>query len=205
MFWPNRFDNASDTNLDRLAAMTKGSTVAANAASNTPTTARACPAADSAEAAAALNHPAYGAAAAAIATEDGPCQIPPTSPEVTDPKAAAAEPSSAASSSQAAAAANRGPGPAPVYISRELISGGITTKLMPPALSRAFPTSLSTGDQGVAPAPPRPPSPPNPGSVPELGWPACPLPPAPPSLAPLLPPLPPSPPSPPSPPRPVAL
>ncbi len=36
------------------------------------------------------NHPAYGAAAAAIATEDGPCQIPPTSPEVTDPKAAAA-------------------------------------------------------------------------------------------------------------------
>ncbi|CKN95287.1 Uncharacterised protein [Mycobacterium tuberculosis] len=116
MFWPNRFDNASDTNLDRLAAMTKGSTVAANAASNTPTTARACPAADSAEAAAALNHPAYGAAAAAIATEDGPCQIPPTSPEVTDPKAAAAEPSSAAAHPRPRPPPTGGPDP-PRYIS----------------------------------------------------------------------------------------
>ncbi|BBX98018.1 hypothetical protein MLAC_33120 [Mycobacterium lacus] len=99
-----------------MAATTSGSTIAANAASNTPTTARACPAADSAEAAATLSHPAYGAAAAAIAAADGPCQDPPTKPEVTDPNETAADPSSAASPSQAVAAANNGPDPAPPYI-----------------------------------------------------------------------------------------
>jgi hypothetical protein len=84
---------------------------------------------DPAEAAAALNHPAYGAAAADIATADAPCHDPPTSPDVIDVNDSAAESSSAASSSQAPAAASKGPPPAPELINAELISGGNTKKL----------------------------------------------------------------------------
>ncbi|CMR41255.1 Uncharacterised protein [Mycobacterium tuberculosis] len=65
MFCPNRFDTANATSRARLAATSAGSTVAANAASKTPTTTRACPATASAAAATEPNHPAYGAAAAA--------------------------------------------------------------------------------------------------------------------------------------------
>ncbi|SOJ52431.1 hypothetical protein MSIMFB_00002 [Mycobacterium simulans] len=126
MFCPKRFDNANDRNTDRFAATNPGSTVADNAASNAAAATLACPAAACAWAAVALSHPAYGAAAAAIATDDAPCHDPPSKPEVTDPNEAAADPSSAARPSHAVAAANNGPGPAPPYISTELISGGNT-------------------------------------------------------------------------------
>jgi hypothetical protein len=109
--------------------MTAGSTVAVSAASNAPTTARACPAADSAEAAAALNHPAYGAAAAAIDAADAPCHGPPANPEVTDVNDAAVDPSSADNPSHATAASSKGPDPAPASINAELTSGGRTRKL----------------------------------------------------------------------------
>ncbi|CAM4463445.1 PE family protein [Mycobacterium basiliense] len=109
-----------------MAATTIGSTVAANAASNTPTSALACPAVASAAAAAAFNQPAYGAAAAAISAAAAPCHDPAAKPAVTDPKEVAADPSSAANPSHAAAAVSKGPDPAPLCSSTELISGGST-------------------------------------------------------------------------------
>ncbi len=110
----------------RLAAITTGSTVAANAASNAPTAARACPATATACVAAEFNHPAYGAAAAAIAAAAAPCHTPAVRPDVTCPNETAADPNSSASPSHAAAAASNGLDPAPEYISTELISGGNT-------------------------------------------------------------------------------
>lgn len=71
-----------------------------------------------------------GAAAAAIADDDAPCHAPPTSPDVTEPKEAAAEANSMANPSQAVAAAAIGSGPAPANISAELISGGSTEKFI---------------------------------------------------------------------------
>ena len=70
---PKKFDRISCTNVLRLAATANGCTVAARAASNTPATALACPAAPDAWAEAALRNPAYGAAAAVIAADAGPC------------------------------------------------------------------------------------------------------------------------------------
>ncbi|ORW98513.1 hypothetical protein AWC27_03800 [Mycobacterium szulgai] len=89
-----------------------GGRVAALAASNTLTTARACPAASAACAADALSQLTYGAAADVIAAAAGPRHAWPTSSEVTEPNEAAAEPSSEASPSQATAASSNGPDPA---------------------------------------------------------------------------------------------
>lgn len=70
------------------------------------------------------------ALALAIADDDAPCHAPPTSPDVTEPKEAAAEANSMANPSQAVAAAAIGSGPAPANISAELISGGSTEKFI---------------------------------------------------------------------------
>jgi hypothetical protein len=70
----------------------------------------------------------YGPAAAFIACADAPCHACPASPEVTDPNDDAAALSSEANPSQAAAASRSGAEPAPLNISRELISGGNTAK-----------------------------------------------------------------------------
>jgi hypothetical protein len=117
----------SAINCARLAAITGGGIVAANAVSYAATAALACNAVCSAWAAAAVIHAAYGAAAAAIAADDGPCQEPIT-PETTPPKDAAVEFNPVAKLSQAAAAASIGPAPGPAYIRAELISGGNSPK-----------------------------------------------------------------------------
>ncbi len=67
-----------------MAATTAGCTVAANADSKALATAWAPAAAPDAWAAAALNHPEYGTAAAVIAAAAGPRQAPPTKFDVTD-------------------------------------------------------------------------------------------------------------------------
>lgn len=67
-------------------------------------------------------------AAAAIAADAGPCQPWPVSPVVTEEYDPAAAPNSDTRPSQAAAAPNNGAEPAPVYISKELISGANTAK-----------------------------------------------------------------------------
>jgi hypothetical protein len=103
--------------------------VAANAASNALATVRACPAAPVAWLAAALSHPAYGAAAA------GPRHACWVRPDVTDENDDAADPNSEANASHAAAASNIGPEPAPEKIRAELISGGNTEKFMTPVPS----------------------------------------------------------------------
>jgi hypothetical protein len=73
-----------------------------------------------------LKNPAYGAAAATIADDAGPCHALPASPEVTEPNESAADANSEASPSQATAASSIGPDPAPTNIRKELISGGKT-------------------------------------------------------------------------------
>ena len=73
-------------------------------------------------------HATYGAADAAIVTDDGPSHDWPVSSETTARYDVAAEPNSAANPSQAAAAATIGPEPAPAYIRPEFTSGGNTPK-----------------------------------------------------------------------------
>jgi hypothetical protein len=75
-----------------------------------------------------LIHPAYGAAAAAIATEEGPTHGPAVRSETTARYELAADPNCEANPSQEAAAATSGPDPAPAYIKPELISGGNAPK-----------------------------------------------------------------------------
>ncbi|BCI85854.1 hypothetical protein NIIDMKKI_10600 [Mycobacterium kansasii] len=125
-FSPNQFDSTICTNAFRLAATAAGTTVAARAASNTPATVRACPAAATAWVAAALSQLAYGAAAATIAVDAGPCHAWAANPEVSEPNDDAAELSSSANPAQAAAASSMGAAPAPANIREELISGGNT-------------------------------------------------------------------------------
>jgi len=99
-----------------------------------------------------LSQLAYGAAAAAIAADAGPCQAWPVSPAVTDSNESAAEPNSSANPSQAAAAYNIGAEPAPENISNELISGGNIGKfamvdllpLSPPLPKRSVPDNAVT-------------------------------------------------------------
>ena len=118
----------------RLAAITPGGTVMANAASYADAAALACVAVCSACAAAVVIHSTYGAAAAAIEAEDGPSHGPPLSSEITVPYEAAVDWSSAASPSQAVAADSIGPEPGPAYILPELTSGGNIAKFI--AVSR---------------------------------------------------------------------
>jgi hypothetical protein len=73
-------------------------------------------------------HATYGAAAAAIDTDDGPTHGPPVRSATTDRYDVAADPNCEANPSQAAAAATSDPDPAPAYIRPELISGGNAPK-----------------------------------------------------------------------------
>lgn len=123
-FCPNTFDTANNHVRTRLACTTAGCTTPASASSNAPAAARACRAASSAWAPAAVNQLAYGPAAFAIAADAGPCQAPPANSDVTDPNDDAAACNSSANPSQAPAAANSGRDPAPRYIRSELVSGG---------------------------------------------------------------------------------
>ncbi|GFG92439.1 hypothetical protein MBOU_44810 [Mycobacterium bourgelatii] len=122
-------DTANRTSELRLPAINAGCTTIDRADSNADTTTRACDAASSAAIPAALNHAAYGEAAAAIAPDAGPCQAPLTKPEVTDSKNDDAELNSAARPSHADATAVIGAEPAPSSKFRELISGGKVRKL----------------------------------------------------------------------------
>lgn len=79
-FCPNTFDTANNHVRTRLACTTAGCTTPASASSNAPAAARACRAASSAWAPAAVNQLAYGPAAFAIAADAGPCQAPPVTP-----------------------------------------------------------------------------------------------------------------------------
>ncbi|ETB09285.1 hypothetical protein P863_12695 [Mycobacterium avium subsp. silvaticum ATCC 49884] len=72
----------------------------------------------------ACSHATYGAAAAAIAMDEGPVHGPVVSVSTVEPYDAPTLCNSAASSSHAAAAASSGPEPAPTYIRPELYSGG---------------------------------------------------------------------------------
>jgi hypothetical protein len=73
-------------------------------------------------------HAAYGAAAAAIDSDEGPTHAPLVRSETTARYDAAADPNSEANPSQAATAATSDPDPAPAYIRPELISGGNAPK-----------------------------------------------------------------------------
>lgn len=66
----------------------------------------------------------YGAAADAMASDDGPTQGPAVRPNSTDEYDAAADCSSAARFCHAVAAATNDPAPGPLYIRPELNSGG---------------------------------------------------------------------------------
>jgi hypothetical protein len=132
-----------------LSSTANGCTVAAWAPSKALATACACAAAALAWVAAVFRKLAYGAAAAVIADEAAPCQAWPARFEVTEPNEEAAELSSEDNPSQAAAAASIGAEPAPENIRAELISGGITKKLMAAdllPLSPARPRRALTND-----------------------------------------------------------
>jgi hypothetical protein len=81
-----------------------------------------------------LSQFAYGAAAAVIAADAGPCHACPVNPDVTDENDDAADPNSEANPSQAAAALNMGAEPAPENIRAELISGANTEKFIATSL-----------------------------------------------------------------------
>ncbi|SON63119.1 hypothetical protein MSIMFI_04649 [Mycobacterium simulans] len=130
------FENTSDSKSERFAATRAGLTIADRTASNSAAMAPACAAAWPARAAAVASHSTYGPAAAAIATDDAPCHDPFTSPDVTVPKEAAAEPNSSANPPQAAAASSIGSDPAPASIRAELTSGGKTEKFITATLLR---------------------------------------------------------------------
>ncbi|GAB7144103.1 hypothetical protein LRC484719_26950 [Mycobacterium riyadhense] len=135
----------------RLAAITKGGTVAACCAAETgapppagggapeamggprgpggapltrPPNAAAWLEASSEWAAAALSHAAYGAAAVIIFSAEAPCHAPLATSAVLDANAAAASRNCSANPPQPAAAVSIGSDPAPLFSSAELISGG---------------------------------------------------------------------------------
>ncbi|VBA60908.1 hypothetical protein LAUMK41_04285 [Mycobacterium attenuatum] len=124
MFCPKKLVATNTPNNTRFDVTAAGCTVAANADSNAVAAATADAAAVAACTAAALNHPTYGAAAAAIDTDAGPAHGPPVNPATTASNDDADPANSAANPSHADAAANNGPAPAPAKIRAELISGG---------------------------------------------------------------------------------
>ncbi len=128
VFCPRTLVATSAANWARLAAMSGGGTVAANAASNAPAAASACAAVCSACAAVALIHATCGMAAAAMDAAAGPNHSSQVNAESTASYEKAVARNSAANPFQADAAASIGPDPAPVYIRAELISGGNAAK-----------------------------------------------------------------------------
>jgi hypothetical protein len=143
---PKKFVATNVDNVVRFAVTAAGCTVAANADSNAAAAARACAAAEAACPAAAVNHPTYGVAAAAIDADAGPAHGPAVNPTITESNDDADADKSCANPSQAVAATCNGPDPAPAKIRAELISGGnhaksktITTPTEPAA--RAAPTT----------------------------------------------------------------
>jgi hypothetical protein len=129
-------------NVVRLAVTAAGCTVAACATSNAVAAARAWTPAEVACPDAAVNHPTYGAAAAAIDAEAGPAHGPAVNPTTTESNDDADACKSCANPSQAVAAICNGPDPAPAKIRAELISGGnhansrtMTTPTQPAALA----------------------------------------------------------------------
>ncbi|BBX72945.1 hypothetical protein MSHI_08510 [Mycobacterium shinjukuense] len=137
-------------NNTRLAVTAAGCTVADNAVSKAVAAARAWLAANSDCPAAALNQPTYGAAAAAIATDDGPAHGPLVNPAITESNDAADARKSDASPSHAAAADNNGPGPAPAKIRAELISGGNQANSGIIATPHHSPTTVTHGREPIA-------------------------------------------------------
>src|ERR1700743_1518610 len=138
-FCPRKFVASRATSRARLAAITGGGTVIANAVSGAdaaaaaeacahsggaapPAAAEAAPSSDCA--ALPCSHHTYGLAAMTKVVAAGLSHGPVVNVEITDPKPAAAECNWSASSPQPAEAATREPEPGPVYIRPELISGG---------------------------------------------------------------------------------
>src|SRR5262249_54112116 len=99
-------------------------------ASKADAAARAWAADCSACAAAFPSQPAYGAAAFAIDTDDGPCQASAARSAIVELKVLAAELNSLPMPSQAAAASSMGAEPGPSINSPELTSGGHTEKFI---------------------------------------------------------------------------
>src|SRR5262249_47998424 len=96
-----------------------------------------------------LNQAVYVCATPVIARAAEPCQDWPTSPEVTDENAAAADCRSPASASHAPAASPIGVEPAPATINAEFTSAASTEKFITPHPPHNEPCSRST-----APSPP---------------------------------------------------
>src|SRR5580693_295650 len=128
LFCPKKLVAINVINNTRLAAITGGGTVIANAVSKAAAAARAWLAASSAAAPAALIQLTYGVTAAIIDREAGPSHGEPVSSSITEPYPDAPVVNSAASPSQAEAAAIIDPEPGPAYIRPELISGGNAPK-----------------------------------------------------------------------------
>src|SRR5437868_982398 len=121
VFWPKKLVAISVINKARLAAITGGGTLAANATSYAAAAASAWMAVSSAWSAVVLIHATYGAAAAAIAADAGPYHAWLVNSESTELEPSAVARNSAASPCQADAAANMGPAPTPEYMRPELI------------------------------------------------------------------------------------
>ncbi len=85
VFCPKMLVATSDASWLRLAAITGGGTTEANAVSKAAAADLAWVAVCSACAAVVLIQAAYGAAAAAIAADDGPCHDPPVRPAIAEP------------------------------------------------------------------------------------------------------------------------
>src|ERR1700677_918185 len=127
LVWPRQFVVASDIRCARLALITCGGTIAANADSWMLAAAAAWVPACSAWAAVAFSQPMWGAAAGVLPLAAGPCG-PCASFEVTARQYAAVSYRRAASWSQAVAATMIDPEPGPQCIRPDLISGGSFSK-----------------------------------------------------------------------------
>src|SRR5580704_9956414 len=130
VFWPRKLLDTSVVNSARLAVITGGGTIEAYAVWYAPAAALAWAPVWAASAAVLCSQAMYGSAAAAMCADDGPSHVPVVRSVTAVWYWVAVASKSAASPSQAVAASNNGPDPAPWYISAELISGGISEKLI---------------------------------------------------------------------------
>ena len=143
VFWPRKLLDTSVVNSARLAVITGGGTIEAYAVWYAPAAAWAWAPVWAASAAVLCSQAMYGSAAEAMCADDGPSHVPVVRLVIAVWYWVAVASKSAASPFQAVAASNNGPDPAPWYISAELISGGISEKLI-------IPTTRSTPAAALA-------------------------------------------------------
>src|SRR5271163_89705 len=130
VFWPRKLLATSVVNSARLAVISGGGTIDAYAVWYAPAAALACVPVWAASAAVLCSQAMYGSAAEAMCADEGPSHVPVVRWVTAVWYWVALASKSAAHPSHAVAASNNGPDPAPWYIRAELISGGISEKLI---------------------------------------------------------------------------